>query len=258
MTGSTADNWEHHWQEYELSAARNPAQEFRRRLIVRLLAGKETPQRIVDIGSGTGDLAAMLRAAYPEAELLGLELSLAGIESAERKVPSAVFLQKDLTLAEPPPPKYAGWATHAVCSEVLEHVDDPRRLLEVSRDYLAPGCLLVVTVPGGPMTAYDRHIGHRRHFQPDDIADILRTAGFDVTRAIGAGFPVFNLYRLLMRALGSRLIGVAGSREPSAVARVAMGAFAALMRWNTRLSRRGWQVVAVARVPGSLQGEGRA
>ncbi|MBA3402762.1 MAG: class I SAM-dependent methyltransferase [Actinobacteria bacterium] len=123
---SKIDNWEHHWQEYERSAARNPAQEFRRRLIMRLLVGKETPRQIVDIGSGTGDLAAMLRGVYPDAELLGLELSLAGIESAERKVPNAVFLQKDLTLAEPPPPKYAGWATHAVCSEVLEHVDDPR------------------------------------------------------------------------------------------------------------------------------------
>jgi len=101
---------------------------------MRLLVGKETPRQIVDIGSGTGDLAAMLRGVYPDAELLGLELSLAGIESAERKVPNAVFLQKDhLTLAEPPPPKYAGWATHAVCSEVLEHVDDPRQLLEVSR-----------------------------------------------------------------------------------------------------------------------------
>ena len=88
------------------------------------------------------------------------------------------------------------------------------------------------------MTAYDRHIGHRRHFQPRELADVLRAAGFDVLRATGAGFPFFNLYRLLMRALGNRLIDVAGSGEPSAVARAAMGAFAALLRSNTRLSRR--------------------
>ena len=118
-------------------------------------------------------------------------------------MPDAVFVQRDLTRAEPPPPEHGGWATHAVCSEVLEHVDDPGGLLEVSRRYLAPGCRLVVTVPGGPMTAYDRHIGHRRHFQPRELADLLRGAGFDVLRATGAGFPVFNLYRLLMRALGN-------------------------------------------------------
>jgi len=251
---SLTDNWEHHWQEYEWSAARNPAQEFRRKLILRLLASEDAPRRIVDIGSGTGNLMASLRAAFPRAEQLGIELSRAGIESARRKVPDADFLQRDLTLAEPPPPEYEGWGTHAVCSEVLEHVDNPRRLLEVSRSYLAPGCRLVVTVPGGPMTAYDRHIGHRRHFRPDGVAELLSVAGFDVIRATGAGFPVFNLYRLLMRALGGRLIEVAGSGEPSGLARGTMGAFAFLLGSNTRLSPRGWQIVAVARAPSSPEG----
>ncbi len=255
---SQPDNWEHHWNEYERSAARNPAQDFRRRLVTRLLADGEEPRRILDIGSGTGDLLASLRAEYPRAELRGIELSRSGIESAQQKVPDAVFLQRDLTQSEPPPPEHGGWATHAVCSEVLEHVDDPRLLLEVSREYLARGCRLVVTVPGGPMTAYDRHIGHRRHFQPRELADVLRAAGFEVLRASGAGFPVFNLYRLLMRALGDRLIDVAGSGEPSTVARAAMGAFSALLRANTRLSRRGWQIVAVARAPRSAQEEARA
>ncbi len=248
------DDWDRHWQEYERSAARNPAQDFRRALIMRLLVGRDAPRRIVDIGSGTGDLMAALRDEHPGAELLGIELSLAGIESSRRKVPDAVFLQRDLTRAGQPPPEYASWATHAVCSEVLEHVDDPRALLEVSRSYLAPGCLLVVTVPGGPMTAYDRHIGHRRHFRPDDLADLLRGAGFDVVRATGAGFPVFNVYRLLMRALGTRLIDVAGSGEPSVVARAAMGAFAFLLRSSRRWSGRGWQIVVVARVPPLQQG----
>jgi len=87
------------------------------------------PRRILDIGSGTGDLLAALRDEYPEAELRGIELSRAGIESARRKVPDADFLQRDLTLAEPPPPEYEGWGptpcarrcsststTHAGCS----------------------------------------------------------------------------------------------------------------------------------------------
>lgn len=252
---SQADDWEQHWQEYESSAARNPAQDFRRRLIRRLLTTEEPPRRILDIGSGTGDLMTSLRDDYPRAELLGIELSRTGIESAQGKVPDAVFLQRDLTLAEAPPREYEGWATHAVCSEVLEHVDDPRRLLEVSRSYLAEGCRLVVTVPGGPMTAYDRHIGHRRHFRPGDLADLLRGAGFDVIRSTGAGFPAFNAYRLLMRILGRRLIHVAGSGGPSAPARVAMGAFGLLLRSNTRLSPRGWQITAIARTPSSQKAE---
>jgi len=104
------------------------------------------------------------------------------------------------------------------------------------------------------MTAYDRHIGHRRHFRADDLADLLRGAGFERIRATGAGFPVFNLYRLLMRALGGRLIEVAGSGEPSGLARGTMGALAFLLGSNTRLSPRGWQIVAVARAPSSPEG----
>ena len=55
----------------------------------------------------------------------------------------------------------------------------------------------VVTVPGGPMSAFDRHIGHRRHFSPDDLRAVLLAAGFQVERTTGVGFPFFNLYRLV-------------------------------------------------------------
>ena len=243
------DDWDQHWAEYASSAADNPAQDFRRRLILRLLVGVSETSRVVDIGSGTGDLAVSLREAYPETALLGLELSRTGVELAQRRVPDAAFLQVDLSGAQSPPPEYAAWATHAVCSEVLEHVDDPALLIANSRAYLAPGCLLVVTVPGGPMTEYDRHIGHRKHFEPGDLRRLLAGAGFDVVEATGAGYPLFNVYRRLMRALGERLVSIAGSTEPSAISRLGMRAFGFALR-STRLSSRGWQIVAVARLPG--------
>ena len=68
--------------------------------------------------------------------------------------------------------------------------------------YLARGCRVVVTVPGGPMSAFDRSIGHRRHFTPDSLSQILRESGFRVESAQRAGFPFFNLYRLVVIARG--------------------------------------------------------
>jgi trans-aconitate methyltransferase len=240
------DDWDTHWAEYAGSAAENPAQDFRRRLILRLLTGVSSSSRVLDIGSGTGDLAVSLREEYPETALLGLELSHTGVELSRRRVPDAVFLQVDLSRGDPPPSEYESWATHAVCSEVLEHVDDPCGLLVNCRPYLAPGCLLVVTVPGGPMTEYDRHIGHRKHFDHSELGKLLSEAGFDVAEASGAGYPVFNVYRRLMRALGSRLVSIAGSTKPSLPSRIAMRAFGVGLR-STRLTPRGWQIVAVAR-----------
>jgi hypothetical protein len=134
-----------------------------------------------------------------------------------------------------------------VCSEVLEHVDDPRSVLANCVPYLAAGCRVVVTVPGGPMTAYDRHIGHRRHYTRQELARLLRDAGFEVDKSTGAGFPVFNVYRLLLRALGSRLITVAG--ESSMMSRAAMRTFSVGFRLNGRLSPLGWQRIAIGRLP---------
>jgi SAM-dependent methyltransferase len=249
-TGSHTDDWDQHWSQYATAAVLNPAQEFRRRLILDALAIDGPGARILDIGSGTGDLAADLVAELPAPHVRGLELSETGVEIARRKVPEAEFRQVDLLAEAPVSDEDVGWADHAVCSEVLEHVDEPVALLQNARAYLAPGCRLVVTVPGGPMSAFDRHIGHRRHFSPDDAADVLRSAGYVVESARGVGFPFFNLYRLLVIAAGDRLIEPEGEpAAPGAARRLADRAFRALFRHNLGGRRLGFQSVAVARNP---------
>jgi SAM-dependent methyltransferase len=213
---------------------------------LQLLAQEGSPERLLDLGSGTGDLALALRRAFPDAEILGFELSSAGIEAARRKVPSAMFLQRDLLEAGEPEERLRGWATHAVCSEVLEHVDDPGDLLANAVPYLAPTCRLVVTVPGGPMSAFDRHIGHRRHYRPPELRRLLEAAGFTVKRATGAGFPFFNLYRLVVVLRGRRLIGDAKQGGLGRSARLTMRTFESLFRLNLASSPWGWQTIALA------------
>ena len=63
------DDWDGHWRDYTASANRNPAQLYRRQVIQNLLRkfGCSNSAKIVDIGSGQGDLAVELRAAYPSA-----------------------------------------------------------------------------------------------------------------------------------------------------------------------------------------------
>jgi len=248
----THDDWDRHWDEYADSAAGNPAQRFRRRLILRLLRLGDAPARVLDIGCGQGDLIAAVHRAHPNTELCGTDYSQSGIDIAARKVPSARFFARDLLQAGRPAEDLAGWATHAVCSEVLEHVDDPVTLMRNAAQYLAPGCRVVVTVPGGPMSAFDHHIGHRRHFSPGDLANVLTAAGYRLEKVTGAGFPQFNLYRLIVIQRGKRLASDVSSsnRGLSAVAsRVAMTVFRGLFALGTVQTRWGWQTVAVARAP---------
>src|SRR3954454_12614697 len=92
------DNWDQHWHDYAEAAEQNPAQSYRRKIVCDLLRqyGCSGDARILDIGSGQGDLAVDLHRAFPQAQLAGLELSAAGIAESTAKLPGARFLQRDL------------------------------------------------------------------------------------------------------------------------------------------------------------------
>lgn len=248
------DDWDRHWNSFAEAASRNPAQLMRHALAIRLLAAgdERCAQRVLDLGSGQGDLAVRLRHERPGAELVGFEMSTSGVAISRRKVPDARFLVVDLFQPPAEAAAFAGWATGAVCSEVLEHVDSPVEFLKAAKTYLAPGARLVVTVPGGPMSAFDRHIGHRQHFTRDSIGRVLRDAGFEVERVCLSGFPFFNLYRLVVILRGEQLAkDVDHAQRGFSVwlAGVVMAVFRGLFRLNLVDSPFGWQVIAVARQP---------
>ena len=50
-----------------------------------------------------------------------------------------------------------------------------------------PPAPLVVTVPGGPMSAFDHHIGHRRHYDIPDLTALLEGRGSPWASAAGPG-----------------------------------------------------------------------
>ncbi len=243
-------DWNRHWRAYAESAASNPAQAYRRFLIFRALGLENAakPVRLLELGSGQGDLARELKTRHPEIELVGTDASDAGLDMARSKVPGAEFFRQDLARPMELPQRYVGWATHAVCSEVLEHLDEPSVALRNAGACLEPGARLVVTVPAGPMSAFDRHIGHRSHYTPALLRRVLEEAGLEVSSLHGAGFPFFNLYRLTVIARGKKLVDDAGGNRPlPAMARVAMRAFSKLFALNADEGLRGWQLVAVAR-----------
>lgn len=243
------DDWDVHWTAYGDSAEDNPAQQYRRRLLFDALGHLGPEARLADIGSGQGDLLVEAHKRFPAIELLGVEQSVEGIRQGTSKVPTARFVRRDLSAASASPEGLAAWATHATCSEVIEHVDDPVALLTNAAVFLAPTCQLVITVPGGPRSAYDRHIGHRRHYSRDSLRTVIEQAGFEVVSIDRAGFPIFNLYKLLVVLRGRRLIEDVRVGNASATSKLASGTMTMLrrlFRFARRDSRWGWQLVATA------------
>ena len=250
------DAWDDHWTSYAATNALNPAQVYRRKLLFQVLGLRDAagPVRLLDLGSGTGEFANDVLHARKDAEVVGLDLSSSGVEIAKKKVPGANFFQQDFTQPMKLDERYKNWATFAVCSEVLEHLDDPVATLRNIRPYLAPGCKLIITVPAGPMSAFDKHIGHRQHFDRQRLEDLLHEAGFHKAIVHGAGFPFFNLYRLVVVARGNALIQDATGQDLRGLpltARATIRLFSWLFKLNANEGGLGWQLVAFATEPGA-------
>jgi SAM-dependent methyltransferase len=243
--GISIDDWDEHWSKFGASAEQGPSLGYRRRLVLQglNLEGQGEKTKLLEIGSGTGEFAEVVCGDYPRVKYLGLDLSRVGVEVSGRRVPQARFLQRDLLQSKGTEEGLDFGATHAVCSEVLEHLDNPELLLRNAAAYMQKGCKLVVTVPGGGMNAFYKHIGHRRHYSSKEMSELLQRSGFRVEKAYDAGFPFFNTLRLFLTWRGDKMIETL-SGPPSGFARFGMKIFDVLFRFN--LMRWGWQTVVVA------------
>lgn len=252
-----SNDWDHNWDSFGEAALGNPANEYRAALILKLLGRPPAGSTVLDIGSGQGQFALWLQRMFPDITVWGVEYSATGVERsrrmAEREDVPASFRQADLLrpvrLAHGQEP-----ATFAVCSEVLEHVADPTTLMRNARALLAPGCRVVVTVPGGPRSAFDHHIGHFQHFTAAKLGAILAGAGYTVERTLRSGFPFFNLYKLGVIARGRRLIADVERCVPGGRTLRGEAVMKSFLGFGFRHSADdfplGWQMAAVAVVPG--------
>lgn len=249
MTAGGGDpRWDDHWRRYAKATLANPGHALRRRQIFRLLgAGAAAPEAtLLDFGCGSGDLLVSMAARYPLARLAGVDGSAEGLAITARALPEATLVHADFAAGAPE--QLRAWASHAVCSEVLEHVDDPVAVLKAVLACLKPGGRLVVTVPGGPMSAFDKAIGHRGHYTRGRLRGEMTQAGLRVEVAAAAGFPVFNLYRLLVLMRGERIIAdIEG--KPSPLARAVMAPLRWLMPLTVDDSPWGWLIVGAATRP---------
>lgn len=106
--------------------------------------------RFIDVGCGDGRTVALAKQLGWKA--MGVEIDPAAVTEARRK---------NLDVVEG---TYAALATFPyqfdciVCSHVLEHVHDPLDLLRILRNSLAPGGMLLLTLPNAS-SALRRHFG---------------------------------------------------------------------------------------------------
>jgi ubiquinone/menaquinone biosynthesis C-methylase UbiE len=104
------------------------------------LVDAQANDRILEIGCGMGNILERI----PAGQLYGIDLSNYVLEKARNRLGDRAFLQKanaeSLPFAE-------GYFSKVYCTEVLEHVLNPQRVVSEAARVLAPDGILVISVP---------------------------------------------------------------------------------------------------------------
>lgn len=108
---------------------------------------------VVDVGMGPGiALNELLRGSHPTT-IAGFDFSARAIEVARAAMPEGEFSTRDI-FSDPPADQF----DVVICTEVLEHLQDPGSALRTIAGLAMPGGTLVLTVPDGRLDFSEKHI----------------------------------------------------------------------------------------------------
>ncbi len=151
-----------------------------------------SPARVVDLGCGAGNVTAILKRRFPEAETMGVDASAAMLERARAAAPDCRFEQADMgtwTPAAPPDLIYSNAALH--------WLGDHERLFPRLVSLLPPGGVLAVQMPA-------THAEPLRALQPEVAASgpwAERLRGIGSAGAILEPGGYWDILRPLLSAL---------------------------------------------------------
>lgn len=130
---------------------------------------------VVDLGCGDGGLLSLVRPRVPDTiQLWGYDLQQTNVEHARAGIDVRFgdFLTEDID-----------WADIAVCTEVLEHLDDPHGFVRRIGEHTGH---LVASSPNGETP--ENHDGlHMWGWDMDGYAELVEQAGFTVIKQVAAG-----------------------------------------------------------------------
>ncbi|HVU64375.1 MAG TPA: class I SAM-dependent methyltransferase [Phycisphaerales bacterium] len=226
-----------------------------------VLGGAPRPLRgFADIGCGDGRYLAFARAAgVPDAHNYGLELDPSSVERLRARGFAAVCARVEDCREIAPASLDLATMFH-----VIEHVDDPRAVVEGVAAWIAPGGVFAVETPN--IAAWDARLFARtywggyhvpRHwnmFTPVTLARLLRDAGLEVVATrfqTGHSFWMYSMHHLTRYAGASRP-RLSRMFDPFGgwPALPALAAFTAFDKFRAALGVQTSSMLMIARKPG--------
>jgi ubiquinone/menaquinone biosynthesis C-methylase UbiE len=133
----------------------------------------------LEVGCGNGFVLAELHARRPDLRIAGTDLHPDGLRTARVRLPHVPLVQADACHLP-----IAGQYDAVGIFDVLEHIDDDRRVLGELFRVVRPGGALLITVPQHRMlwSPMDDLACHRRRYARRELIDKVASAGFHITR----------------------------------------------------------------------------
>jgi ubiquinone/menaquinone biosynthesis C-methylase UbiE len=141
---------------------------LRKRAVEKNLAG-ENPELILEVGSGLSPIVTVSR------RVIYSDLSFAALNYLKRAGQKGFFVVADATALPFKPDIFS----HAICSEVLEHIEDDQRALNEMGQVLKLSGNLILTFPHRKFyfANDDRFVNHYRRYETHEMLERLETAG---------------------------------------------------------------------------------
>ncbi|MEW5733651.1 MAG: class I SAM-dependent methyltransferase [Thermodesulfobacteriota bacterium] len=218
------------------------APRLRRKRILSLVSAL-SPASVCDFGCGDGALLHTIQKRRPDVRLCGVDLSPAQVEKNSTVHPEIAWVSADASL--PGLARRLPFSPElAISSEVIEHLTRPGDYLENIREALRPQGALILSTQSGRVGETERYVGHVRHYEGHEIADLLRRAGFSRVRAWNEGWPFHDLSKRLANIRPDRAISAFDSANYGPAQLAVCYALRILFLFN--LKTRGAQAFALA------------
>lgn len=149
---------------------------------------KNQPKRILDVGCASGWFLSRLQKKFPYAKCYGIDIYKEAIQLGKKKYPKISFKVSDAHKI----PFSAGSFDVVICTEVLEHVDDPKQAVDEIKRVLKKNGQAIIELDSGSILfsivwflwGFSRGSvwknAHLHSFTIEKLEKMLRKTGFAI------------------------------------------------------------------------------
>jgi SAM-dependent methyltransferase len=188
-----------------------------RRLAISQAAAGAAPgaKVMLDIGCSSGFLLSEIRAAFPEAFVIGADVVRGPLIGLARSQPNVPLLHFDLTRCPLPDAS----VDVVFLLNVLEHIKEDAMAVRQLYRILKPGGVAIVEVPAGPelYDIYDEMMMHYRRYRQTDLVQMFEDARFEVIRRSHLGFFLYPGFYLVKRLRRRKRAGIPAEKVKTLV-----------------------------------------